>query len=273
MNSLLTRIFDRRVADPTRLSTSVAVIVGGLVSIGGTVSNRGIKAACYGLASAIGVGAPLRSQLEAERDIRQEARDLWGLAHAMTDGRPWPPPGGWALGANAIAWLLREMHARNSHIVVELGPGTSSVILGCSNYLDVEMIGIEHDQRFVESVTKQLALNGLDTYRLIHVPLKALTYQRKTVQWYDERILAVLPERIEVLIVDGPPNWGGTKNRSPAWPMLRDRMPDGAIILVDDTHRPDERHMVSDWLQQGNLTVLHDGDTFVALSVDRNPST
>jgi hypothetical protein len=270
MSSLLSRIFDRRVADPTRLSTSVAVTVGGLVSIGGAVSNRHLRAACYGLASAIGVGIPLRTQLEAERDMRQEARDLWGLAHTMTDGRPWPPPGGWALGANAIAWLLREMHARESHTVVELGPGTSSVILGCNNYLNLEMVGIEHDQRFVESVTKQLALNGLDTYRLVHIPLKALRHEHRTVQWYDDQILDVLPERIEVLIVDGPPNWSGTKNRSPAWPMLQDRMPNGAIVLVDDTHRSDERQMVNQWVGQGNLTMLHDGDTFVALEVNRN---
>jgi predicted O-methyltransferase YrrM len=190
----------------------------------------------------------------------------------MTDGRPWPPPGGWALGADAIAWLLREMHSRDSHVVVELGPGASSVVLGCSAGMDLEMVGIEHDQRFVEVVAKQLALNGLDAYRLAHIPLKARVYEQQTVQWYSDEILEVLPSRIDVLIVDGPPNWSGASNRSPAWAVLGDRMQDGALILVDDTHRPDERKMVDQWIAAGELQLLYDGDTFMALEVKRGQS-
>lgn len=261
--------FDRRIAEPRRVSSRVAAIVGGAVAVGSATPNRPMRALCYGIASAIGVGIPMRWILEGERDARQEARDLWGLSHTMTDGRPWPPPGGWALGADAIAWLLREMHTRNSHVVVELGPGTSSIVLASSAAMDLKMVGIEHDQRFLDTVSKQLALSGLDTYRLEHIPLKARTHGQRTVQWYDDQILDAMPDQIDVLIVDGPPNWSGTGNRSPAWGALGEKMDDGALILVDDTHRPDERDMVGRWIAGGDLQLLHDGDTFMALEVKR----
>jgi len=261
--------FDRRIADPRRVSRRLAAIVGGAVAVGSATPDRRVRALCYGMASAIGVGLPMRWILEGERDARQEARDLWGLSHAMADGRPWPPPGGWALGADAIAWLLREMHTRNSRVVVELGPGTSSVVLASSAAIDLEMVGIEHDLRFLETVAKQLELNGLDTYRLEHIPLKARTSGQRTVQWYDDQILDAMPDLIDVLIVDGPPNWSGTGNRSPAWAALGEKMGEGALILVDDTHRPDERDMVGCWIAGGELQLLHDGDTFMALEVKR----
>ncbi len=271
MNTSFRRVFDRDVATPRRFSAGIAGTVAGFVTVGAATSDRRIRAMCYGLASALTVGLQLRLILDGERDSRQEIRDLWGLSHAMTDGRPWPPPGGWALGADAIAWLLRELHSRNHHVVVELGPGTSSVILGsCGN--DLELIGIEHDKRFVDSVAKQLSLHSLDTYRLESIGLKPRIHENRTVQWYDDSILDVVPEQIDVLIVDGPPNWTGGGNRSPAWHVLKHRMPNGSLLVVDDAHRRDERKMLERWLSEGDLSMLHDAGTFVALEVDRKAS-
>jgi Methyltransferase domain len=264
-------VLDRRVTEPRRVAGALAATVAGAVTIGAATSSRRVRALCYGTASAIGVGVPLRHMLEAERELRQELRDLWGLSHVMVDGTPWPPPGGWALGADAIAWLLREMRSRGSRVVVELGPGTSSIVLAHGGGMDLEMYGIEHDERFVETVAKQLMLNGVDAYRLVHVPLKTCMHEQRAVQWYEERILDVLPPRIDVLIVDGPPNWSGSSNRSPAWAELGDRMRDGAVIVVDDTHRADERDMVDRWLASGDLQLLHDGASFMALEVRRAP--
>jgi hypothetical protein len=270
MTSLVRGVFDRRVADPRRISTTVAAIVGATVMAGAATSNRRLRALCYGLASAAGAGIPLRMMLDQDREARQEARDLWGLGHVMVDGRPWPAPGGWALGANAIGWLLREMHSRGSRVVVELGPGTSSVVLASSAGSDLEMTGIEHDLRYVESLEKQLTLNGLSGYKLVHVPLAPRAHDRRTVQWYDISILKALPTQIDVLIVDGPPNWKGEGNRAPALDTLDERLLDGAVVLVDDTHRPDERNMVNSWIEAGRLRLLHDGDTFMGLEVTRD---
>jgi hypothetical protein len=47
-------------------------------------------------------------------------------------------------------------------------------------------------------------------------------------------------------------------------------MPNGSLLVVDDAHRRDERKMVERWLAEGELSMLHDAGTFVALEVDRS---
>ena len=224
----------------------------------------------FGLASALSISVPLRLLMEENREIRQEARDLWGLAHAMKDGKPWLAPGGWALGADALICLLREIDSRNSQVIVELGPGASSVILAAST--SAHLIGLEHDKRYVDLLSRQLASNAVENYELLHAQLETQRYGDDTVEWYGPHALAALPSRIDVLIVDGPPNHGGGRNRSLAWSELGDRIPPGGIVLIDDTHRSTERTMASEWLADDRLDLLHDGDTFMVLEVSSEAS-
>jgi predicted O-methyltransferase YrrM len=256
---------NRRTASPRRIAAGAGAVAGTLAAVGAASTDRRLRAAALGLASALGVTGPLWVLLEENREIRQEARELFALAHAMQDGKAWLPPGGWALGADALVWLLREIDARDSQSIVELGPGASSVILGSTR--DARLVGLEHDERYLRALRKQLASNGLDSCELHHAPLEARDYAGESVQWYASAAIESLPDRIDLLIVDGPPNFAGGRNRSPAWPELRSRLPTGAVVLVDDTQRPSERAMVDEWLAAGGLELLHDGDTFMALEV------
>jgi predicted O-methyltransferase YrrM len=261
----LRRSLNRRTAAPRRIAVAAGALAGAFVAAGVASTDRRLKAATLGLGSALGVAGPLWVLVEEQREIRQEARDLWALAHAMHDGKPWLPPGGWALGADALVWLLREVDARGSRVIVELGPGASSVVLGSTT--DARLIGLEHDEYYFHVLAKQLATNGLADYELHHAPLEARSHAAGSVQWYGATAIDSLPGEIDVLIVDGPPNFAGGRNRSPAWPELRSRLPSGALILVDDTQRDSERAMVAEWLAGGGLDLLHDGDTFMALEV------
>jgi len=256
---------NRRTAPPRRIALAAGALAGAFTAAGVASTDRRLKAVTLGLGSALGVAGPLWVLVEEHREIRQEARDLWALAHAMRDRKAWLPPGGWALGADALVWLLREIDARGSRTIVELGPGASSVVLGSTT--DARLVGLEHDQDYFQSLAKQLAANGLETYELHHAGLEARSYAGETVQWYEAGAIDALPHEIDVLIVDGPPNFAGGRNRSPAWPELRSRLPVGALVLVDDTQRDSERAMVAEWLADGGLDLLHDGDTFMALEV------
>lgn len=271
LKSELSRRLNRRTSSSRRLALLSGATAGALTTVGLLSSDRRAKAAVLGLMSGLSVYGPLWLLLEQNREIRQEARDLWGLAHVMTDGKAWLPPGGWALGADALIWLIREIDARGARTIVELGPGASSVVLGVST--DARIVGLEHDEHYVEILAKQLASNEVKNYELLHAPLEHRSHDGDAIEWYAAAVIASLPSKIDVLIVDGPPNFSGGRNRSPAWRELRDRLPPGALILVDDTQRSAERAMVGEWLGDRQVIQLHDGDTFMALEVLAEPSS
>lgn len=59
---------------------------------------------------------------------------------------------------------------------------------------------------------------------------------------------------VDVLIVDGPPGLTGDWARYPAYPLLREKLRPGAIVLIDDAQRTDERSIVEAWLELGGLS-------------------
>lgn len=262
----------RRLLDPVshavagsvalRYATVAALLAGGaVVSARWTALLSAVFAAAAVFGAVIGLALQVIRGLES---VRQEARDLWGLAGVIVERRVWPAPGGWGLGADAMAYLLRELPHRRHSIVVELGPGTSSVVLG-KCLPEASFFGLEHDVDYVRSVRRTLDSHELFDYSLIYAPLAP--YERGSVKavWYDTSALAKLPDKIDVLIVDGPPNLAGRGNRAAAYWALEDRLSTGSLILVDDTHRHDERRMVEDWTKAAPLTLLVDRGTFMVL--------
>jgi len=235
---------------------------------GALVVDNGVLGALLGSASAaLALGSLSLLVVQARLALAQENRDLWALSGVMTDGRPWPTPGGWALEADAILLLYREATLRGLRNVVELGPGTSTVLLGRMPQT-LSIVGVEHDQSYVRSLRWQIDQHGLKDVQVLHAPLTRQAYRGRTVDWYSPEALAELPAQFDVLVVDGPPNWTGHRNRAPAWPSLRGRMSSGGLVLVDDTARDDEREMVEEWLEEGGVSVILDRRYFMLLEVE-----
>ena len=263
--ALVRRTIDPRVV-PRRAVAAVAVFFGVLVAAGGAVAGEPVAGLLVGAAGGGTVAWLAHYLLREEVDAREEARELWSLTGLMLDGKPWPVPGGWALSPAALGRLLREMDTRDCHTVVELGPGTSSIVVGRARP-DVHITGLEHDLEFVDVMRASLRQHGLARYDLIHAPLVEQSICGSDVRWYDPAAVERLPPRIDVLVVDGPPNGAGAGARFPAWPTLRERMRAGGLVLVDDTDRPDERRMVGAWTEDGSLRVLADVGSFALLEV------
>ena len=163
--------------------------------------------------------------------------------------------------------MIQELAERDARVLVELGPGVSSVLIGRACRPTLQIHGVEHDPSYVEHTAALLERHGVDNYTLHSAPLATTSSSTGTASWYDRAVLDDLPAAIDALIIDGPPNWQGTGNRSPAWDLLRPRLRDGSLVLVDDTQRHDERSMVQGWLQEGELRLLRDGGTYMLLEV------
>ena len=84
---------------------------------------------------------------------------------------------------------------------------------------------------------------------IYYCPLALQTVEGASVKYYDLG-RAALPPAIDLLIVDGPPQWTGHLARYPALPLLGRLLTPSAVVLVDDAGRPDERMMVKRWLAE-----------------------
>jgi hypothetical protein len=80
-------------------------------------------------------------------------------------------------------------------------------------------------------------------------------YPGSEVPWYPLALLDGVG-RVDLLFVDGPPAATSALVREPAGPAVLDRLQDGAIVVLDDTNRSDERTIVDRWTGIAGVTTL-----------------
>jgi predicted O-methyltransferase YrrM len=170
-----------------------------------------------------------------------------------------PAFNGWMLPADALAILTDLIAERRPALILEAGSGRSTVILaaklrelGCGR-----LVSLEHRPDFWESTDELLRANGLTD--VAEVRLAELEDHGRggllAPQWYESDAWADL-DAIEMLIVDGPPGHLAEFARDPALPLLHDRLADGAVVVLDDTYRPQEQAIVAHWQGAWGLSLV-----------------
>jgi len=155
----------------------------------------------------------------------------------------------WALARTDLDHLLEILGDREGNDVVELGAGAGTVELarGVAR-LGGRLTSVEHDGAWVAQVSDALRNAGFsDCARVIHAPLEPHPLAQAGTPWYSRAALCELPERIDLLLVDGPPGSIGEMARAPALEALADRLAADAVVVLDDVHRRGERATVERW--------------------------
>lgn len=202
------------------------------------------------------------------RDATRDVEALLQLYRDHTPRAPMPPSGGWAIDPTGLLELLSHVRADRPALVLELGSGTSSVWLGYAlERTGGRLVSVDHDARFGERTRQLLRRHGLaDVVQVRDAPLRDLELGGRTYQWYDPAAFEDV-DGVDLLVVDGPPGAIGPMARYPALPVLWRRLSPGALVLLDDAGRPDERDAVTRWLAEvgglatepavvGNVAVL-----------------
>ncbi len=160
-----------------------------------------------------------------------------------------PTLGGWAATAGTIRALIDEILRNDEHpTVLECGSGTSTVWIASALRArgGGRVISLEHDEQFARQTVAELQRHGLEDYADVRTaPLEPLPTDAERV-WYSTAALADLP-MINVLFVDGPPGDAQVSVRETAYPILAERLVNGALVVLDDTNRPDEQAIVTSW--------------------------
>jgi predicted O-methyltransferase YrrM len=160
----------------------------------------------------------------------------------------------WSEGAMTpagLAAVCAEVTGRQCRRIVECGSGFSTLVL--ARFLHTRggrLVSLEHDQTWATRVRGELAAAGLaEIARVVLAPLEPHPLTCEGLRWYAQRALRSLPQRIDLLLVDGPPAFEPEfeLSRYPALPVLVERLAPDATVILDDIDRPGERRTLDGW--------------------------
>jgi predicted O-methyltransferase YrrM len=225
--------------------------------------------------------AALRALLHAQDDRFQRklragfssaANLLSVLPHLKIDGVLPPfPHQGFEVPGEMAAFLYHLVRRHRPKLVLELGSGSSTVLLAASVRANGfgRVVSIEHDPGYRDRTAQFLRQTELsDRVDLIEAPLVEQCFGDLTLNWYDlAPLLRTLSEKIDFLFVDGPPGKTQPLSRYPALPALGRHLAAQALILVDDGRREDEARMVDLWRDLDGVSF----DTEVLAFLPRSP--
>ena len=182
---------------------------------------------------------------------RAQTRDVEALLQLMpriAPRAPLPPTGNWALDPGSMLHLADLVARERPQLVVELGSGTSTVWLG---YLleahGGRLVSIDHSEEYALLTKESLARHSLlDHVDVRTAPLMDVDIDGQVQPWYSVGAFEDL-ERIDLLLIDGPPKATGEQARFPALPILSSRLSAGACVVLDDSDRPDEAAILERW--------------------------
>jgi len=157
---------------------------------------------------------------------------------------------GWAMDGVFGENLLQLIDELPEH-VVEVGSGHSSVLMASrlAGHGQGHLWAIDHLERFADRTRGWIRERGAgDFATVVHAPLADHEIDGETWPWYDMEVLAdALPDRIDLLVVDGPPGKLGKDSRWPAVPLLKERLAGDVAIILDDGDRSDETRIAHAW--------------------------
>ena len=218
---------------------------------------------------------------DVHMDLRaayQQIESMFSMFSVLELNRPLPPMRGYAVRPDFGNLLIRAIYEHRPRLVVEAGSGTSTILIAyCLKQLGTgRLVALEHVSDFAIASRRELASHGLQDVAVVrHAPLRQLEIRGRACRWYDPeqvRDLAV----VDMVVVDGPPAHVSPLARYPAVPLLFPVLRDGAVIVLDDGKRRDERETVRLWKQEyGCLEVEHPdtekGATVLRLEKDGKP--
>ena len=189
-----------------------------------------------------------RMRKEAFDDFRQ-VESLLSLFATLKPEVPLPPFRDHSASPDFLRHAAQLVLSRRPRIIVELGSGSSTIILAycLKKNGNGKLLSIDHDPDFAERTRTMLEQHGLSRYATVECrPLEPLRLAGKEYNWYSiGNFDAGGP--IDFLVIDGPPYHVHSLARYPALPVLLPLMAEDAAVLLDDADRPEERRIIELW--------------------------
>ena len=153
-----------------------------------------------------------------------------------------PNLGSWKADVGLLRLVSDHIAAHRPKVMVEFGAGASTLVAAraLQRAGGGRLYSFEQHEDFVEATRRWLAEYGLDA-EIRAAPLAPTSGWPGL--WYQH---GPLPERIDLLVVDGPP-WTIHPLTRGAADGLFDRIAVGGTVMLDDAARPGERLVARRW--------------------------
>ncbi len=155
----------------------------------------------------------------------------------------------WSAAPDFLELIANHVLAAKPANIVECSSGLTTLVLArCCEMNGIgQVFSLENGTEYADNTRTEIARYGLEARAtIIDAPLRAQTLNGTEFLWYE---LGDLPEqRIDMLVIDGPPGFIQRHSRYPALPRLFDRFAEDGVVFMDDAARPDEREIVAMWL-------------------------
>lgn len=160
------------------------------------------------------------------------------------DSSALPNLGSWKADAGFLQLIADHIFDARPRMVVELGAGATSLVAARALQLNEDggrLMSFDQHEQFIAATRAWLREHGLDA-SMNHAPLRPAPAGWPAL-WYD---LGPVPDRIDLLVIDGPP-WTIHPHVRGAAETLFDRIPVGGVVMLDDAARPGERIVARRW--------------------------
>ena len=188
----------------------------------------------------------------AEKNNFSQIESFMNIQNVLDIRFPLPKMRGWAISPDFAELLLREILIHKPKNVVEFGSGVSTLIIGYALEKNEQgkLTSFEHDMHYGEKTIQNIHLHSLESYaEVISAPITEMNINDRTCKWYGIET-SKIPDKIDMLIVDGPPAGTGFEARYPALPFLIDYLANDAIVIMDDGIRQDEKDICAHWVEE-----------------------
>lgn len=202
----------------------------------------------------------VRIVVRQQDNLFRQYECLHQLNHYLSPRQPLPNTRGYSGSPDFLLQVHQLIIRHTPDVIVEASSGVSTLVAGYS----LQKLGrghvfsLEHDALYAGKSQELLTLHQLgERATTFHAPLTKYSINGRDWLWYDFKS-AGLPEQIDMIIVDGPPDRVQRNARYPALPLLIDKLSVGGLLILDDADRPSETSIVDQWQKAfRNIEVEH----------------
>jgi len=158
-----------------------------------------------------------------------------------------------AASPDFIKLIVDIILQKKPKLVLELGSGVSSIFIAKALEKNNEgrLLSIENDKDFALKTQNRIIQEKLNNYtQIITAPLVKQEIHHNDYLWYDINFVNNFNDKIDILIVDGPPRKTNKNARYPAIPLLKKYFSKDIIIIVDDGNRSDDKNSTMKWVKE-----------------------